>query len=99
MYARMVTVTVDPAKSDETVAVFQSKNAPGLASLPGFIKVFYGMNRKTGKITTWTVWDSEENEKASRENISATIANMDGLLLPEEVHQETLEVVHQYPQA
>lgn len=97
MYARMVTVTVDPAKSDETVAVFRSKNAPGLASLPGFISVYYGMNRKTGKITTWTVWDSEEHERASRHNISNTIANMEGLLLAEEVHEETLEVVHQYP--
>jgi heme-degrading monooxygenase HmoA len=97
MFFRLVSCTVDPGKVDETVAVFRSANAPGLAALPGFVQVLYGLNRKTGKVTTVTVWDSEEHERASRANIPNTIANMAGLLLAEEVHQETLEVVHSWP--
>ena len=97
MYFRLVSCTVDPAKVDETVAVFDQANAPGLAALPGFIQVLYGLNRKTGKVTTVTVWESEEHERASRLNVPNTIANMRGLLLAEEVHQETLEIVHAWP--
>jgi len=97
MFARLVTVSVRPEMSDDTVAVFKQQNAPGLATLPGFLKVYYGMNRQTGKVTTLTLWDTEANERASRANIPRTIENMAGMLAAEEVHQETLEVVHVYP--
>ena len=98
MYARLVSVQVEPNRVDECIAVFREKNAVALAAQPGFHKVYYFMNRRTGKVTSVTFWNTEVDEKASRKNIARLIDNMGDLLVAEEVHQETLEVVHQIPQ-
>ena len=98
MYGRLVTAPLDPDRIDECITVFREKNAPGLAAQPGFRQVFYLMHRRTGKVTTLTVWSTAADEKASRSNISRLNDNLGDLLVVDEVHQETLEVVYQYPE-
>ena len=98
MYARLVSVQVESNRVDECIAVFREQNAVALAAQPGFHKVYYFMNRPTGKVTSVTLWNTKADEKASRQNIARLIDNIGDLLVAEEVHQETLEVVHQYPQ-
>jgi heme-degrading monooxygenase HmoA len=97
MYARLVSVEVRPDRVDECIAVFREKNARALAEQAGFRHVYYFMNRRTGKVTSVTFWNTEADEKASRANIPRLIDNMGDLLAADEVHQETLEVVHEYP--
>jgi hypothetical protein len=93
-HARLVSVWVEPSRVDETVALFKETNARSLAQQPGFEQVYYLMNRATGKVTSVTFWASEDDERRSRANIPSLIENMAHLLTAQEVHQETLEIVH-----
>jgi hypothetical protein len=52
----------------------------------------------SGRATSVTFWENEEDEEASRANILRLVEGMSHLLASEDVYQETFEVVHdQHP--
>jgi hypothetical protein len=98
MYGRLVTAPLDPNRIDACITVFREQNVPRLAAQPGFRQVFYLMSRRSGKVTTLTLWSSAAAEKASRSGVSRLNENLGDLMIEDEVHLETLEVVYQYPE-
>ncbi len=100
MLVRVVTVQVRPEKMDECIAIFKEVNAPSIAARPGFDHGHWWVDRTSGKATSVTFWENEDDERASRANIPRLIEGMSHVLASHDVYQETFEVVHEaYPGA
>ncbi len=98
MLARVVTIQVRPEKMDECIAIFKEVNAPSIAARPGFDHGHWWVDRTSGKATSVTFWENEDDERASRANIPRLIEGMSHVLASHAVYQETFEVVHEaYP--
>jgi hypothetical protein len=98
MLARVVTIQVRPKKMDECITIFKEVNAPSIAARPGFDHGHWWVDRTSGKATSVTFWENEEDEQASRANIRRLIEGMSHVLASHDVYQETFEVVHEaYP--
>ena len=95
MLARVVTIQVKPQKMDECISIFREVNAPSIAERPGFDHGHWRVDRTSGQATSITFWENGEDEEVSRANIPRLVSGMSHVLAPEEVHQETFEVVHE----
>jgi heme-degrading monooxygenase HmoA len=99
MLARVVTIRVRPEQMDECVAIFRERNAPFIATQPGFDHGHWWVDRATGRATSVTFWTNEADERASRANIAGLVERMADVLASDEIDQEICEVVHdQLPQ-
>ncbi len=95
MLARVVTIQVKPEKIDECISIFKEVNAPSIAQRPGFDHGHWWVERTSGKATSVTFWENEQDEESSRANIPRLVAGMAHVLASDEVYQETFEVVHE----
>ncbi|MBI2868261.1 MAG: hypothetical protein HYX96_00345 [Chloroflexi bacterium] len=62
MFARVSTIMGKPGQIDEVVRFFKQPDPPELAAMKG---AYMLVNRKTGKILTMTLWDTEADMAAS----------------------------------
>ncbi len=98
MLARVVTIQVRPEKMEECITIFKEVNAPSIAARPGFDHGHWWVDRTSGKATSVTFWENEDDERASRANIPRLIEGMSHVLASHDVYQETFEAVHEaYP--
>jgi hypothetical protein len=98
MLARVVTIQVRPEKMEECIAIFKEVNAPSIAAQPGFDHGHWWVDRTSGKATSVTFWENEDEERASRANLPRLIEGMSHVLASPDVYQETFETVHEaYP--
>jgi heme-degrading monooxygenase HmoA len=95
MRARVVTIQAKPEKMEECISIFKEVNAPSIAQRPGFDHGHWWVDRTSGKATSVTFWENEEDEEASRANIPRLVEGMSHVLASDEVYQETFEVVHE----
>ena len=95
MLARVVTIQVRPEEMDECISIFREVNAPSIAQRPGFDHGHWWVDRASGQATSVTFWENEEDEEASRANISRLVEGMSHVLASDEVYQEAFEVVHE----
>jgi heme-degrading monooxygenase HmoA len=58
---------LDPERVDETVQQFEEHALPGLEAKQGFKGITAGVNPATGQAFTVTVWETEEDMRASEE--------------------------------
>ena len=65
MYSRIVTVQVNPDKTDEAVAIFQDSVIPAAKKQKGFISLMMLIDRSSGKGMSVGVWESEADLKAN----------------------------------
>jgi heme-degrading monooxygenase HmoA len=65
MYARVVTVQVQPDKSEEAIAIFQNSVIPAAKQQKGFISLMLLTDRSTGKGVTVGLWETEADLKAN----------------------------------
>ena len=95
MRARVVTIRAKPEKMEECISIYKEVNAPSIAQRPGFDHGHWWVDRTSGKATSVTFWENEEDEEASRANIPRLVEGMSHVLASDEVYQETFEVVHE----
>ena len=67
MFARVSTILGKPDQVDQVIGFFNESNPPGLEAMKGSYLL---VNRKTGKIMTVTLWETEAAMEAS-----ASVAN------------------------
>ena len=94
MLARVVTIKVRPEKMDECIKIFRDRNAPSIASQPGFNHGHWWVDRAKGLATSVTFWENAADEQASRMNIPGLVERIADVLASTEVYQETFESVH-----
>ncbi len=95
MYARLVEIQVAPGKMDDCITIFRERNAPSIASQPGFNHGHWFVDRSTGRAISVTFWTGEAEERASRANVPKLIERMADVLATHEVRQEIFETVHE----
>ena len=71
MYARHVTVHGSPDRIDEGVRSVRDHVLPVLQGCAGFKGQLLLIDRATGEAIGISLWDSEENMKASEEKVAA----------------------------
>jgi heme-degrading monooxygenase HmoA len=71
MYARASTMSGDPGRVDEAVAMMEGQLYGQLEQMDGFRGVVALGQRDTGASVVVTFWDSEESMKASEEQANA----------------------------
>ena len=65
MYARVITVQVQPGKLDDLLHVLQQQVIPAAQHQPGFRGLLRLTDQRTGKGMTVSLWDSEADLIAS----------------------------------
>ena len=67
MYARIVTAQVSPEKVTEGIKIWQDSVVPAVKAQKGFKSGRLMVNRKTGKIVTVGLWETEADMEATGE--------------------------------
>jgi heme-degrading monooxygenase HmoA len=65
MYARAVTIQMQPGKLDEAVRVFQDSVVPAIKQQKGFKRISMLIDRNTCKTLTVSFWETEADRTAS----------------------------------
>ena len=65
MYARVITVQVQPGRLDDLLQVLQEQVIPAAQHQPGFRALFRLTDQRTGKGMTVSLWESEADLIAS----------------------------------
>jgi len=68
MHARLTTVRVQPGKIEETLDIGRNSIVPAAKERQGFKGLFLLTNSDTGKGISLTLWETEEDLKASEES-------------------------------
>jgi len=59
MYARIVSGSIAPAKLDKAIGLWQETVAPSVEQQKGFISARLLVQRKSGRVVSIGLWDSE----------------------------------------
>lgn len=81
MYARTVTVQIQPNQNEAAVAIFQNSVIPAAREQKGFISLMLLTNPATGKGLSISLWESEADLQASEANsyFQAQLAKFGGV--------------------
>ncbi len=69
MYARSTTLTADPQRMDDGIAVVRNEIMPAVQGMPGCLGLSMLCDRRTGRCIVTTSWDSEESMSAARDRV------------------------------
>ncbi len=89
MFARLLSVQGRSDKLDEVIKIWKEEDIPELESVKGYCGAYLLADRKTGKVISITLWDSEEDAIADEQSaLHQKQLNMyKDLLIGEPVHQ------------
>ena len=89
MFARLLSVQGRSDKLDEVIRIWKEKDIPELESVKGYCGAYLLADRKTGKVISMTLWDSEEDAITDEQStLHQKQLNMyEDLLIGEPVHQ------------
>ena len=89
MFARLVSAQVGADKVNEGITIWKEKDIPLMESVKGYRGAYLLIDRKTGKVTSMTLWDSEEEAIADEKSIlhQEQVDMYKGLLLGEPITQ------------
>jgi heme-degrading monooxygenase HmoA len=65
MYARVITVQIQPSKVDEAIRIYQDSVVPAAKQQKGFKSIWLLTDRKSGKGISFGLWDTEADMIAS----------------------------------
>ena len=66
MHARLSRFAgLDPERIEETARQFEAESLEALAQQPGFRGITVGVNRRSGKAVTLTLWETEADMRQS----------------------------------
>ena len=68
MYARMTTTEVRQDKIDDAIRIYSESVIPAAKKQQGYCQALLLVDRKLGKATSITIWDSEEDAIANERN-------------------------------
>jgi len=80
MFARVITVHVQPGKIDEAATVYRDSIIPAAKEQKGFSGAMLLTDPVTGKGISVTLWETEANQKASE--ASGYVAQQVGKIAP-----------------
>lgn len=69
MHARVTTIEMDPDRIDDSVQQVESKDVPEFKKIDGFRGFTMFVDRAGGKAIGISYWDSEEQMKASEDEV------------------------------
>ena len=89
MFARLLSVQGRSDKLDEVIRIWKEKDIPELESVKGYCGAYLLTDRKTGKVISTTLWDSEEDAIADEQSaLHQKQLNMyKDLMIEKPVHQ------------
>jgi heme-degrading monooxygenase HmoA len=96
MYARVLTVQVQPDESEEAIAIFRNSVIPAAKQQKGFISLMLLTDRSTGKGITVGLWETEADLKANDASgyLQEQIAKFAGVFAAPPVREEYEVSVH-----
>jgi heme-degrading monooxygenase HmoA len=96
MYARIVTVQVQPDRSEEAIAIFQNSVIPAAKQQKGFISLMLLSDRRTVKGITVGLWETEADLKANEASgyLQEQTAKFTGVVAAPPVQEEYEVSVH-----
>jgi heme-degrading monooxygenase HmoA len=68
MFARLVSAHVVTDKFDEGITIWKEQDMPLMESVKGYRGAYLLTDRKTGKVISMTLWDSEEDAIADEKS-------------------------------
>ena len=93
MFARLITVKIQPAKFEEFAETFSKELLPAISRECGFKCMYVMKDIAQDKITVLAVWDSESGAKNSIESYLDQRLPKVANFLASQPNAETLEVV------
>ena len=89
MFARLVSAQVGADKVNEGITIWKEKDIPLMESVKGYRGAYLLIDRKTGKVTSMALWDSEEEAVADEKSVlhQEQVGMYKGLLIGETVAQ------------
>jgi len=94
VWARLTTVTADPARLQEGATNFKTKMVPALAQKPGVRSAFYFVSHDAGKIFGGSVWNTEKDLQANEAAVSDARRDAIKLIGGQDVRTETFEIYY-----
>ena len=93
MFGRMTTLEGSPESVDGGIAALREQVFPGVRDMAGFKGMIGFADRATGKMMAVTLWETEEQMKASEEGANSLRANTAEATSARIANVERLEVV------
>ena len=89
MFARLVSAQVGSDKFNKGITIWKEKDMPLTESVKGYRGAYLLTDRKTGKVISMTLWDSEEEAIADEQSAlhQKQVDMYKGLLIGEPVAQ------------
>ena len=89
MFARLVSAQVRSDKLNEGIMIWKEKDIPLMESVKGYRGAYLLTDRKTNKVISLTLWDSEEDAIADEQSAlhQKQVSMYKGLLIGEPVTQ------------
>ena len=95
MYVRISTISADPSRLDDGIAVINDKVVPTLKSIDGFRAANFMADRDSGKLMGVVFWDSKEAMDAGASSVdpirSAVADAMDGTIVSVESFEQVAQ--------
>jgi heme-degrading monooxygenase HmoA len=79
MYARLVTGSIAPDKLDEAIRLWRDAVAPSVKQQKGFKSARLLVERKTGKVASMGLWETEADVRGTVEWNQKQLAKFTGL--------------------
>ena len=95
MYARVTTLQADTARMEDAVRFTREQLIPRAKTLPGFQGGYWLGDRATGRAMAITLWDTEEEMRASEELAAQLRDESAGQLGGTVLSVERMEVIGQ----
>lgn len=96
MLARVTRVAIKPDQLERTKSITESEIMSDMKDDPGF-KGFYILgDRSTGDSMVITMWDTEEHERTSREQVSRRFSMLSDTLAGQPEPSMIYDVIHSY---
>ncbi|MFW9835499.1 MAG: antibiotic biosynthesis monooxygenase family protein [Candidatus Thorarchaeota archaeon] len=68
MFARLGSAQVSIDKLDKGITIWKEKDMPPMDSVEGYLGAYLLTDRKTGKVISMTLWNSEEDAIADEQS-------------------------------
>jgi heme-degrading monooxygenase HmoA len=69
MFARITTMEFRMDNIDKVIKIFKESVVPAAKLQKGFVKIYFFLNRETGKGHSITLWENQEDVVANEKNL------------------------------
>ncbi len=69
MFARITTMELRTDNIDKVIKIFKESVVPAAQSQKGFVKIYFFLNRETGKGHSIALWENQEDAVANEKSL------------------------------